>query len=125
MLWSVTDGEPAVDCGFTVSMVTLRVELQLLVPPSSSLALTRQQYVPSARLELGVKSDEPRPETSISFVPLKSQLPRFAWIAYVIVSLAPAGSVESLQSKVGVASFVLALSAGASRFGVDGATLLT
>src|SRR2546422_1077210 len=118
-------GEVACEIGFCVSTVTLRVALQALVPPSSSLASTRQQYVPSARSELGVKPDELRPETSISFVPLKSQLPRLSWIAYVMVSLAPAGSLESVQSKVVVASFVFALSAGDSRFAVVGATLLT
>jgi len=36
-------GELACDVGFWVSIVTLRVELQVLLPPSSSLALTRQQ----------------------------------------------------------------------------------
>src|SRR4051794_5454414 len=54
----------------------------------------------------------------------KSQL-LSTWIRYVIVSFAPAGSVESLQSNAGVLSLVLALSAGETRFGVDGATFAT
>ena len=41
------------------------------------------------------------------------------------MSFAPAGSVESLQSKAGVLSPVVTLSAGETRFGVVGATLLT
>src|SRR5690349_9377852 len=44
--------------GTVASIVRCRTALSALVPPSSSLALTFQQYVPSARDVAGVKSDE-------------------------------------------------------------------
>ena len=72
----------------------------------------------------GVKVEEARPTWLISGLE-KAQPLLSTWIEYVMLSFAPAGSVESLQSKVGVASLVRALLAGVRRFGVVGATLPT
>jgi hypothetical protein len=45
--------------GTVASIVRWKTELSELAPPSSSLALTFQQYVPSASAVTGVNPDEP------------------------------------------------------------------